>query len=68
MTAKEWNEKYPIGTPVFYRPILGLNEGRDTKTRSEAWTLGHGAAVVKIDGLAGWVWLDAVSVVSREVT
>jgi hypothetical protein len=60
MTAEQWNEKYPVGTKVFYHPIIDEPEGRETKTRSEAWTLGHGAAVVKIEGLAGGVLLEAL--------
>lgn len=62
MTAKEWNGKYPVGTPVFYHPIIGEPSGRKSKTRSEAWTLGHGAAIVKIEGQAGGVLLEALEV------
>lgn len=58
MTIKEWNEKYPIGTPVRYFPILHLDDFIDAKTRTEAWPLGHGAAVVSIEGRSGGMGLD----------
>lgn len=64
MTADEWNAKHPIGTPVRFWPVIHPKEGTpvDTVTRSEAWTLGHGAAVVKIAGKAGGVLLEALDV------
>lgn len=61
MTAKEWNEKYPVGTKVIYRPIRDSDDRmRETRTRSEAWELGHGQAVVCIEGTAGGVALWAL--------
>lgn len=66
MTAEEWNKKYPIGTKVRYYPIKGIpeydNKYRDSVTRSEAWTLGHGTAIVKIVGTAGGVDLDHLKI------
>ncbi len=61
MTVAEWNAKHPVGTRVLYWPISGpeyAHEFVDTVTRSEAWELGHGAAVVKIQGRAGGVLLE----------
>ena len=58
MTVTQWNDRYPIGTPVRYFPIKGQPECRHTKTRSEAWALGHGAIVVKVEGQAGGVSID----------
>jgi hypothetical protein len=37
MTAAEWNKRYPIGTAVYYRPIIGGVERIETTTRSLAW-------------------------------
>jgi hypothetical protein len=51
MTAEEFNKKYPIGSDVIY--IDDFRVGHVTKTRSEAWELGHGDAVVKIEGRTG---------------
>jgi len=62
MKASEWNELYPVGTPVLYYPILGEPESEETKTRSEAWELGHGEPVVKVEGRAGGVCLEHLRV------
>jgi hypothetical protein len=63
MTAEEFNSKYPVGTKVIYHPIIGEQAGTETKTRSEAWELGHGEAVVKVSGKPGGVSLRAITVV-----
>lgn len=60
MTANDFNVLYPVGTTVKYHPIIGGAEFIETKTRSEAWHLGHGEAVVKIEGRAGGVSLRAL--------
>jgi hypothetical protein len=64
-TAESWNASYPIGTAVRYWPIYPPVEGlaaEDTRTRSEAWTLGDGSVVVLVGGRAGGVWLSNVEV------
>lgn len=53
VTVEEFNAKYPIGTPVMYQPIKGVDEWVRTKTRSKAWVLGHGQIVVMIGGRSG---------------
>lgn len=58
-----WNASVPIGTPVMYRHVVGGPETA-SKTRSEAWALGHGQPVVKIDGESGGWNLDFVRVVT----
>lgn len=62
MDAKTWNELYPEGTLVRYWPIKGKEENRDTRTRSEAWELGDGHPVVKIEGQTGGVSLRHLAV------
>lgn len=57
-TAEAWNAKNPVGTLVNY--YTGL-EVVPTKTRSEAWELGHGEAVVLIEGKSGGVALWALT-------
>lgn len=64
MRATEWNDKHPVGTKVKYYPIKGVDDFRETETRSKAWELGHGASVVMIKGLAGGVSLDHIEVIS----
>ncbi|MEU0634365.1 hypothetical protein [Streptomyces sp. NPDC005989] len=63
MTADEWNERYPIGTPVLAYPGTRDADPLDTVTRTPAWTLGHGAAaaaVVSVEGAAGGIRLTHV--------
>lgn len=55
MTAEAFTAKYPVGTACRYYPVAGDSTHDKTKTRSEAWTLGHGAVVVKIEGRTGGV-------------
>lgn len=61
-TVDQFNARVPVGTAVHYFPFLGDSEYRETRTRSQAWALGHGDAVVKIDGIAGGVCIDHVRV------
>lgn len=66
LTAEAFNVAYPVGAACRYYPIAGEREHDKTKTRSEAWTLGHGALVVKIDGHTGGV--DVNHLVMEELT
>lgn len=47
LLVEEWNRIYPPGTQVRVR----LDDGRyiTTRTRSIAWQLGHGRAVVNLE-------------------
>lgn len=54
LTVEEFNCLYPVGTPCTYTNHPGANP-EVTKTRSEAWELGHGAMVVLIEGRTGVV-------------
>ncbi|MFD7661315.1 hypothetical protein [Streptomyces sp. NPDC059788] len=87
MTAEEWNDKYPVGTPVIAYPgvrpedplAVAVRERQEsggyvdpgdadlcrrlvTVTRTSAWTLGHGAAVVSVEGYAGGICLTRIDV------
>jgi len=62
MTAEEWNAAHPEGTPVFYRPLRSSPDGVETKTRSPAWALGSGDVVVAVEGRAGGVAIDHLTV------
>lgn len=53
MTVDEFNARYPVGSAMRYYPIRGEAGNIETKTRSEAWALGHGEVVVKIEGRTG---------------
>lgn len=60
--AKRFAEQMPIGTRCRYYPVLpaGEDEFEETVIRSEPWLLGHGAAVVKVEGRAGGVLIKHV--------
>lgn len=70
LTAAQFNEHHPIGTPVIaypgvrpeYAAEIGLHEYPRlvTRTRSRAWNLGHGEPVVAVDGYAGGISLDHI--------
>lgn len=55
--AIAWNNAYPIGTRVRYWPGTRDEPARTGLTRSQAWVLGHGAPVVKVQGHAGGIAL-----------
>lgn len=69
MTPEQWNERYPIGTPV---RVTSVQDGHgqpaqtfDTVTRSECWALGHGTPVVLVQGKTGGYsvlpgWMDVI--------
>ncbi len=66
MTAEEWNARHPIGTPVVYVPNAGdPQHALRTRTRSNAWALGHGEAVVLVDFRTGCVALDHLIIDTR---
>lgn len=56
--AREWNDKYPLGTLV----EVTLDDGRieETVTDSAAWVLGGHTAVIKLVGHAGGYALNRV--------
>jgi hypothetical protein len=58
MSATEFNARYAVGSACRYYPIAGDSAHRMTKTRSEAWTLAHGAVIVKVEGVTGGVDLN----------
>lgn len=76
LTAAEFNERYPIGTPVVAYPGVrpAFYSGQVpadftallARTRSVAWNLGHGEPVVKVDGYAGGISLDHIDPTDEE--
>ena len=56
--VNEFNRQFKPNTPCFYQPIRGEDKWYPTRTRSEAWLLGHGEPVVKIDGASGCVCIS----------
>lgn len=66
ITAAEWNERHRIGTRVRFTPVRGQPKTEDSRTRSEAWDLGGGDAVVSIEGRTGGVALHHLEVLPEE--
>lgn len=64
--VRMWNEKYPVGTRVSLR--LDNGETLITHTRSEAWLLYHGQAVISVEGKSGGWALDRVSPIREDET
>lgn len=64
--AAEFAKGFPVGTPCVYFPTKPFNraEAVESKIRSEPWVLGHGAAVVAIEGKAGGVLLEHIAAVT----
>jgi hypothetical protein len=60
-----WNAACPPGTRVAVRIVRGGPE-YETTTRSAAWQLGHGEAVVSIEGRSGGWSLDFIRVLDAE--
>ena len=64
-TCESFNSQYPVGTKVRYRSLLDQPSQYDIKesvTRSEAWAMPCGEAVVMIQGKAGGISLKHVEV------
>jgi len=66
LSAEAWNAIYPPGTPVEVSPILLEPPAYKTRTRSAAWIVGSGDALVSIEGKTGGYWLDALRVLTEE--
>ena len=60
MTASEWNDKHPVGTPVLFWPGLRQGSGFQSRTRSAAWEMGDGTPVVKVVSRSGGIALTHV--------
>ena len=62
MTQQQIDERngfFPVGSPCWVRHDDGSEHTHHT--RSEAWLLGSGHAVVKVDGFSGGYDLDRVT-------
>lgn len=57
-TVADFNKQFTPNSPCFYQPVRGEDKWYPTRTRSEAWILGHGEPVVKIDGASGCVCIS----------
>jgi hypothetical protein len=69
MTAPRFNYLYKVGTRVVAYPgvrpedpVKSACTRLETVTRTPAWTLGHGDAVVSVEGYAGGIALTHIDV------
>ena len=58
--ASAFNEANPMGTPVRFWPGARVGDGRPSRTRSRAWVMPSGHAVVLVEGYAGGIALTHV--------
>ena len=56
----QFNELFPLGTPVIYWAGAREGEGVVSTTRSPAWLMGEHTPVVKVEGYAGGIALTHV--------
>ena len=65
-TAEQWNQSHKVGAGV----LVKMDDGRlwHTRTRSEAWELGHGQPVVMLEGKSGGYDLSRIKPMEREDT
>lgn len=59
-SAEQWNTRFPVGTPVFAWPGMLDHVPLVTRTRTPAWDLASGEAVVSVDGHAGGIVLHHI--------
>jgi len=67
VNAEEWNAANPVGATVDAAPGALPRDGgavMRTRTRTPAWTLGSGEAVVSVVGYPGGIALTHVQVVN----
>ncbi|WP_447886334.1 hypothetical protein [Serratia fonticola] len=55
ISASEFNRRFPVGSRFCYYPVVGIPDGEEVVTRSEAWPLRNGKVVVRVDGKIGGV-------------
>ena len=55
-----WNALNPVGSPCIWTDDFGVEHR--TVTRSAAWKLGHGQAVVAIEGRSGGQELERIKI------
>lgn len=64
--AIQFAKAMPIGSRCRYYPVLPADENafEESVIRSEPWLLGHGAAVVNIEGRSGGVSIKHIFPIS----
>lgn len=60
VNAEQWNSRYAVGAAVKAYPLTREDAPLITRTRRPAWELGHGEAVVSVDGYTGGIALTHI--------
>ncbi len=55
ISASDFNRRFPVGSRFRYYPVVGVPDSEEVVTRSEAWHLFSGKAVVRVVGKIGGV-------------
>ncbi|HAF1675206.1 TPA: hypothetical protein G8K91_000341 [Salmonella enterica] len=55
LSAKRFNERFPVGSRFVYHPTPGMPERESVTTRSAAWHMRNGRLVVRVEGKIGGV-------------
>lgn len=55
LTAKTFNQRFPVGSSFLYHPTPGMPERETVITRSEAWHMRNGRLVVRVEGKIGGI-------------
>ena len=55
LTAKTFNQRFPVGSRFLYYPTPGMPEREIVITRSEAWHMRNGRLVVRVEGKLGGI-------------
>jgi hypothetical protein len=71
VTADEFNDAHPVGTPVIAYPCVrpedpvapSLCKRVETRTRTLAWRASFGRDVVMVEDHASWIALSHIDVV-----
>lgn len=68
MNAGEFNEQYPIGTPVVVYPGFRPEDAADarrieTRTKTTAWLANGHTPVVMVEDYSSWIALTHVDVI-----
>ncbi|HDT2146323.1 hypothetical protein ACOY6O_18915 [Enterobacter roggenkampii] len=55
LTAKTFNQRFPVGSQFHYYLTPGVSERETVITRSAAWHMRNGRLVVRVEGKIGGI-------------
>ena len=60
--CQNFNQRVPVGSEVWYHPVIGEANAAKYVTKTEAYILSGHTAVVHLDGRSGCVCIAAVTI------